>query len=119
MGRTVLQTVRTAGRFAKPSYGTQQISCGEPLGLSKEMAGPVVGPAAPGAAGRRSPDRTMPRSAAPRDGRPSFREGATRVPLGAIWVPQGATPVAPMMRKGVALWRSLQRLALGKLVVVK
>ena len=57
-----------------------------------------------------------PRSGAPADPR---REGATRVPLGATWVPHGATSVAPIMRKVVAPWRSLRRLDLEKLVVVK
>jgi hypothetical protein len=77
------------------------------LDLSKEMAGPVVGPAARirRSSGPRFHDRTRPRLAGPRDGasrRPSFPDGATKVPLGASWVPQGATPVAPKIKEVVA-----------------
>ena len=90
--------------------------------MTKERAGPVVGPAAPGAAGRSSHDRTRPRLAVPRDGagqRPSFAEGASRVPHGAMWVPHGATPMAPKIKEGVAPWRCLRRWRLRRLVVVK
>jgi hypothetical protein len=120
-GHTVVPDRTPAG----PLTQRQRPRAALDLGLSKEMAGPVMGPAAPGAtgaAGRGSHDRTMPWLAASRNGaarRASFPEGATRVPHGAIWVPQGATPVAPIMRKRVAPWRFWRRLALGKLVVVK
>jgi hypothetical protein len=56
----------------------------------------------------------------PSSGPEAFLPGRCHmVPLGAIWVPHGATSVAPKIKKRVAPWRCWRRLALGKLVVVK
>ena len=66
------------------------------------------------------PDHAPVGSSPGRSGPEAFRPGRCHmVPLGAIWVPHGATPVAANIKRRVAPWRSLGRLGLGKLVVVK